>query len=69
MVSGFILKDKEYFLSFEHFPWFEEASIAAILNVELLHAIHLYLPDLDVDLEVDCLAHPEKYPLVYHSAT
>jgi len=59
------VKGKEYFLAFEHFPWFKDASIASILNVELLHSMHLYWPDLDVDLEVDCLEHPEKYPLIY----
>ena len=25
---------------------------------------HLYWPDLDVDLAVESLAHPERYPLV-----
>ncbi|MEL6820924.1 MAG: DUF2442 domain-containing protein [Calditrichota bacterium] len=59
------VKGKEYFLAFEYFPWFKNASITSILNVEILHSVHLYWPDLDVDLEIDCLKHPEKYPLVY----
>lgn len=63
------VKGKEYFLAFEHFPWFKKASIAAILNVELLHSVHLYWPELDVDLEVECLEHPEKYPLVYQPSS
>jgi len=29
----------------------------------LLHGFHLYWPDLDVDLEIDNLENPEKYPL------
>jgi hypothetical protein len=28
-----------------------------------LHGYHLYWPDLDVDLEIDNLKNPEKYPL------
>ena len=55
----------EYFLAFEHFPWFKTATIAQILDVELLHARHLYWRDLDVDLELEALKSPEKYPLVY----
>jgi len=30
------LADKEYFLSFENFPWFKNASVSSIQNVELL---------------------------------
>lgn len=56
---------QEYFLPFDHFPWFREATIRAILNVELPHPSHLYWPDLDVDLEIESLQRPEKYPLVY----
>ncbi len=59
------LRGEEFFLPFEHFPWFKKASIEAILNVELLHGHHLFWPDLDVDLEVDSLRDPEKYPLTY----
>lgn len=57
------LGDRELFLPFEEFPWFRSASIAAILNVERPHARHLYWPDLDVDLSVDSIEHPERYPL------
>ena len=59
------LQGEEFFLPFEHFPWFKEASISALLQVELLHSHHLYWPDLDVDLELDSIREPEKYPLIY----
>jgi hypothetical protein len=54
---------KEYFLSFKDYPWFKEAKIAGILNVELPQSNHLFWPDLDVDLEIDSLENPERYPL------
>ncbi|MEK6608435.1 MAG: DUF2442 domain-containing protein, partial [Myxococcota bacterium] len=54
-------------LSFEQFPWFREATISQIYRVELHHARHLHWPDLDIDLELDSLAHPEKFPLVSRS--
>ncbi|MCZ6633344.1 MAG: DUF2442 domain-containing protein [bacterium] len=59
------ISSQEYFLPFENFPWFKEATVSAILNVELLHANHLHWPDLDVDLELDSIRSPEKYPLIY----
>jgi hypothetical protein len=56
--------DQELFVSFKDFPWFKDASIAQIARVELPSAHHLYWPDLDIDLAVDSLTHPERYPLV-----
>jgi hypothetical protein len=59
-----LIGEKERFVSFKEFPWFREATIAALTNVELPSAHHLYWPDLDVDLAVESLDHPERYPLV-----
>jgi len=58
-------KGKEYFLPYEEFPWFKEAKIADILNVELLHDFHLYWPSLDVDLDLNSLDDPSETPLIY----
>jgi len=35
-----------------------------LFNVELSHGQHLYWPELDVDLDLDRIEHPENYPLV-----
>jgi hypothetical protein len=59
-----LIRDKEYFLPHEDFPWFKKAKVEDILNVELLHGVHLHWPTLDVDLSVDSLENPGKYPLV-----
>ena len=59
-----LVHDREYFLSFKDFPWFQHASISSILNVELPQPYHLYWPDLDVDLELESIESPERYPLV-----
>jgi hypothetical protein len=56
--------EQELFVSFKEFPWFKDASIGEISRVELPSAHHLYWPDLDIDLAVDSLTHPERYPLV-----
>ena len=42
-----LIGEKEHFLSFENFPWFKDASISAIQNIEILNEHHLYWPDLD----------------------
>lgn len=54
---------KEYFLSYRDYPYFKDQGIKSIQNVKLLHGFHLYWPDLDVDLEIDNLENPSKYPL------
>jgi hypothetical protein len=59
-----IVDDREYFLSYVDFPWFKEARIGAILNVESPHTGHLYWPELDVDLAVRSLEDPAAFPLV-----
>lgn len=55
--------DQEYFLSHEDFPWFQEAPVKHIFNVEEPHPGHLYWPDLDVDLSLEIIEHPERFPL------
>jgi hypothetical protein len=59
-----LLEDRELFVPFAAFPWFREASIGQILEVEWPGAGHLYWPQLDIDLAVESLEHPERYPLV-----
>jgi hypothetical protein len=58
-----LVKGKEYFLSYDVYPYFRDQTLRAIQNVRLLHGYHLYWEDLDVDLEIDNLENPEKYPL------
>ncbi len=61
------VKEKEYFLSYTDYPYFRDQTLSSIQNVQLLHGFHLYWPDLDVDLEIDNLVNPEKYPLKFKS--
>ncbi|MBI2159516.1 MAG: DUF2442 domain-containing protein [Candidatus Rokubacteria bacterium] len=59
-----LVEQREYFVLFKDFPWFRDATIAELMKVELPSPHHLYWPDLDVDLAVESLDHPERYPLV-----
>ena len=61
------IDEQELFVPFKDFPWFKDASIREITRVELPSSHHLYWPDLDIDLAVESLTHPERYPLVSQS--
>ena len=56
----------DYFLSYNRIPWMQDAPIRSVLNVQMsaLGPEAIEWPDLDVDLELDSLRHPERYPLV-----
>lgn len=56
--------DEEYFLDYAHYPWFKEASASKIARVESPAAGMLHWPDLDVDLSLSIIQHPERYPKV-----
>jgi len=59
------VKGKEYFLPYDQYPWFKNARISEIFDVQLLHQSHLYWKNLDVDLEISSLENPDRYPLIY----
>ena len=59
-----LLADEELFVPFKEFPWFKDASVSEILNVEWPQPQHLYWPDLDVDVAVESIRHPDKFPLI-----
>ena len=56
---------REYFLDYERFPWFRSATVSQVHGVRLVRKSYLRWHELDVDLELDCLDHPERYPLAY----
>jgi hypothetical protein len=55
---------RELFLPFKKFPWFKEVPIGQLLNVALPHPTHIYWPDLDIDLSIQSIESPERFPLV-----
>ena len=59
-----LVADKEHFLPYDNFPWFRDARLSEILEVELLHGFHLHWPKLDVDLDLASLDDPQRFPLV-----
>jgi hypothetical protein len=62
-----LLGDEELLLPFDQFPWFKQATVEQILNVERPTPDHLYWPGLDIDLSVESIRRPEQFPLVARS--
>jgi hypothetical protein len=60
-----LAKQHEYFLPYDAFPGFKDAKITDILNVEMEHEEYLFWPSLGIDLELESIENPEKYPLHY----
>lgn len=55
----------DYYLSYDRLPWFGNAKVSDIFNVEMCCGNEgIRWEALDVDLEIESLKHPEKYPLV-----
>ena len=58
------VQGQDYFLSYNRIPWMQDAPIRSVLNVQMSVPEAIEWPDLDIDLEIDSLRHPERYPLV-----
>ena len=55
--------DKELFMSYEEFPWFKDKTVREIIHVEEPSPGHFYWPEIDVDLTIESIEHPERFPL------
>lgn len=59
-----LIDSRELFASFRDFPWFATATVQEIADVRRPSPHHLQWPALDVDLAVESLDHPDRYPKV-----
>lgn len=59
-----LVNGAEKFLPFEKFPWFRSAAVSGVYQVEMPSGNHLYWPELDIDLAVESIDHPEHFPLL-----
>jgi hypothetical protein len=58
-----LTSDGEHFVPFSDFPWFRDAPVGHILNVEEPISGHYHWSDLDVDLSLKIIRNPSEYPL------
>ena len=59
-----VIDGREHFLAYTDFPWFSDASSEEIRQVERPQPHRLRWPELDVDLTIASIEHPESYPLI-----
>jgi len=66
MSNGIVVEvmGSSFFLPCNSNPWFEKAAIADVFNVEMVGKTGIRWDRLDVDLAIDSLQNPEKYPLI-----
>ncbi len=55
--------EKELFMPYKDFPWFKNQTVEKIINVEEQTANHFYWPEIDVDLTLESIEYPERFPL------
>ncbi|UOA10712.1 DUF2442 domain-containing protein [Methylobacter sp. S3L5C] len=51
-------------MPYQDFPGFKNQPVNAIIEVEEISHGHFYWSKIDVDLTVEMIKHPEKFPLV-----
>ena len=56
---------KEYYLSYDRYPWFRNAKVSDVLDVTMPDEESLRWDAIDVDLEIDSIIHPERYPISF----
>lgn len=64
--DGFWLltSDGEFFVAFEQYPAFQKATVEQIFNFRE-HFGDFHWEELDIDIELDALKHPDQYPLKF----
>ncbi|OKY75650.1 MAG: integron cassette protein [Desulfobulbaceae bacterium DB1] len=58
-----LAQGRELFMSYEEFPWFKDLSVRAIINVQEPSPGHYFWPEADIDLTLEIIEHPERFPL------
>ena len=64
-----LLDAEELLVPFASFPWFRQATIDQLVDVQWPTADHLYWPQLDVDLSVASIRKPDDFPLLARVTT
>jgi hypothetical protein len=57
-----LIRDKEYFLPYERFPRFRQATVDQIHNVLIVNGHDLEWPDLQLNLSIESFGQPTHIP-------
>lgn len=58
------VQGNDFFISYNRMPWLKDARISDVLNVRMSGRSAIEWEILGVDLEIESLKHPERYPLI-----
>ncbi len=59
-----LVNNGEFFVPFNRYPDFKTATVAQIFDFRS-DGEEFHWDELDIDIDLEALKHPEKYPLVY----
>ena len=59
-----LLDQEELLVPFAEFPWFRQATIDQLSEVQSPSPNHLYWPGLDIDLSVESIRNPAAFPMI-----
>ncbi|NUM81412.1 DUF2442 domain-containing protein [bacterium] len=57
--------NREFFVLFDDYPRFKNATASQIFNIQFTPPDHFYWEELDVDIELSALINPDNYPLSF----
>jgi hypothetical protein len=60
------VEGRDYFAAFKNFPYLADLTGAQVFRVEYCGNGHIRWEDADIDLNIEILSSPEKYPMVMH---
>lgn len=58
------LGERKLFVAYAAFPWFRDFTVRELAAVKRPAAGHLRWPVFDLDIEVEALEHPDRFPLI-----
>jgi len=58
------INEEEYQIPFSRVPWFRDAKVEDVFDVKMNGLDEIRWDKLDIDLDIESLKHPEKYPLI-----
>ncbi len=58
------VQGNDFFVSYNRMPWLKDARVSDVLNVRMSGRSAIEWEALGVDLEIESLKHPERYPLI-----
>jgi len=58
------INGEEYQIPFLRVPWFRNAKVEDVFDLRMNGLDEIRWDTLDIDLDIESLKHPEKYPLI-----